>query len=113
MSVSAIQELAREHHVSDPADARFDCVMLWTVYSDGEMTTQKAGPHCWGRRSEHVIEAGDGLRRLADDGLFPAWAGGGGGNWFSYVVVQDGDVARRLRGMVVDEIRRRYAGDKA
>ena len=106
MSVAAIQAFAEERHVADPADARFDHKMLWSVYSDGELTTQKAGPVCWGRRIEHTIEMGYECRRLDDDGVLP---GRIEGTEFTHAILEDGADARKLHQMVVEEIGRRWS----
>ena len=105
MSVEAIQAIlafANERHVRDPADARFDGKMLWTVYSDGELTTQKAGPFCWGRRTEHVIQMGDEHSRLDDEDALPGRHFDG--SKFTHAVMEDKADALKLLSFL-DEIR--------
>lgn len=98
-----IRALAAEKHVERPFAEEFDGKMLYTIYSDGEMTLQKAGPHCWGRRTEHVVEPGNASGRKIPIGVLPRSLVDGG---FDYVIV-DGDAdAERLRAMIVDALRR-------
>ena len=97
-----IRALATETHVERPCAAEYDGKMLYSIYSDGEMTLQKAGPHCWGRRTEHVVELGDAAGRKLPIGVLPRSLTNG----FDYVIVDLHADAARLRSMIIEEIRR-------
>ena len=99
-TIDAIRALAFARHVERPTDPKFDRKMLWTVYSDGEATLQKAGPDLWGRRSEHVIHMGDfGGRRLPGGaGILPRRLEDDG---FEYAILEDGADAETLRSMII------------
>ena len=102
---SAIRELAFAKHVENPADKQFDGHMLYTVYSDGEMTLQKAGPYCWGRRTEHLTESGDAAGRRIPDGLLPRRLTHNG---FEYAILEEAADAKQLHGLVRESIRAAY-----
>lgn len=87
-----IDDLINKHQIKDPQNSIYTGKMLWTVWSDGELTLQKAG-ELWGRRTEHLIEFGtkkDAYYELPNKM-----------NGWTFVVVDEDDIARKLRNLLI------------